>query len=159
MLVTIVGLFALIGLTLVVLLGNAMTDALNRRNTYRERLKALNSANGEIGHPPGGEFSPTMLTVRVIVGEYEEIIDSLGLVGQVRGVRLFCDLRPRDFVVDASDIEATADIFLDCGCDHDGFYDLITIGIDPIAQHAAVRRNYERISFEQYQTLPPLERR
>jgi hypothetical protein len=86
--------FAIAGLLLTVLIGIAFTEALHKRDQYRERLRSIN-ARTDLSPEASAAFAVSdKRTISILAQRYLDVVDSLGFGQQVRGYVLRYDLRP-----------------------------------------------------------------
>lgn len=137
---------AAMGMFFVTFFVKGMRDAYVGREAYEAKLaapKAMNTSASEL-------HSDSVKSPAEVIRKVDQLMDSMGLGGDVRGYLIVCDLRPWDFLIKANENAAATEVFLSCGCSQRGLYDVMTIDVDPISLNATVRRIERHVSREMY---------
>jgi hypothetical protein len=146
---------AILGLFFTSFFIKGIRDAYAEREAYEAQLDAAEKLTPE-------QLTPNTNPVKSlteVIQRIDPVIESLGLAGEVRGYRIYLDLRPADFVNEPTERAVRSEVFLNCGCQRSGMYDVMTMDIDPRTLHASVRRSDRHVSLQQYITIHSSEER
>ncbi len=150
-----VWLFSLIGALLTAVLVVMISTDLQQRHAYQEQLAQLREA--ERDSMPTRFISASQREsveglLKAHIDAYLFTIDSLDLSPNVLGFVLNIDIRPTGVPGFRSSFNKL-DLFTDCGCENEGFFNLLTLEIDPTTTRACVTSSAEAMTLAQYKTL------
>ncbi|MEA2031902.1 MAG: hypothetical protein U9N55_09965 [candidate division Zixibacteria bacterium] len=149
-------LFSLIGVLLTAVLIIMTLTNLQQRHAYEEQLVKLRKLAERDSLPDRfmsvtqGESVDELL--QTYIDTYVFAIDSLSLSPNILGFVLNIDVHPTSVPGFRSNI-SQLDLFTDCGCENEGFFNILTLEIDPITTRASVTSSAEAMTLAQYYTL------
>ncbi len=147
---------ALIGLGAIVWLTTLVVQQRVHRQEYQRQIESLRLVSATDSLPDGiapvqGFDSPLAFATDHI-GRYQSVIDSLGINADILGLQ-FTVMEMPIGVSGYREYLSSCDLFTQCGCDQDGYFDLLQMEIDPHRNSVRVVASEKPTTRAEYLTL------
>ncbi len=146
----------LVGVASILLLTTLVVQQRVHRQEYEQQIESLRIVSGTDSLPDGiapvQDFDSPLAFATDHISRYQRVLDSLGMNADALGAQLTIMEMPIG-VPGYREYASTCDVFTQCGCDQDGFFDLLHMEIDPHRNSVRVVASEKPTTRAEYLTL------